>query len=156
MENALLESNDAMVSIDQVAKALTPYRVLFTPKAFYLLNKGEPSVMGDMIGMQFGLLGMLISHIVRRVKLNKLKNDPRRQSMSMLSPDEIVAQDPKSVKLVYEEILNYKTQNFLMHYRGLRPIIIKTMQRVHRVYLPKVVYDQALTLLEQYCPGKKA
>lgn len=151
----MLESPDSMVSIDQVAKALAPYRVVFTPKALYLLSKGEPSVVGEMIGMQFGLLGMLISYIVRRIKLNKLKNDPRRQNMAMLSPDEIVAQDPKSVKLVYEEILNYKTQNFLMHYRGLRPIIIRTMQRVHRVYLPKVVYDQALTLLGQYCPGKK-
>src|SRR5690242_16385879 len=96
----ILEIPDTFVAIKGKAYFPTNYRVVFTKNFIYLINKGG-SGMGDFIGMQFGLLGMLISHLVKKGTIRQKESQMQAVGQDL---DQLVHQDRLSLRLDYGEI----------------------------------------------------
>jgi hypothetical protein len=148
METPILEVVNAMAVLGKVNKLPSLYRIVFTKNHIYLLHKGGTGFMA-IVAMQFGLLGWLIDRFVTKRVERKFF-----AQLSTKSPDDLVQENAKSLKLSYPEIEKFEIKGRLHNYRGMRAINLLFSDKKYALYFPKDIFEQVERLFYEKCQGR--
>ncbi|GEM_PF-6729340 len=152
MESSLFQTDQASAIISGVNRFLGSYRLVLTDKYVYLINKGS-GVFAKALGMQFGVLGSLISTL-----FNSKKEKTQTASQEGKSLDQIVAEDEKSIKIAYEQIQQYEAKmSILSRGAGGFPLTLLTTEygKCLIQIQNKEDVEKTLEVLQSKCPGKE-